>query len=90
MIVQASQTWHHTQWIWTISWKIIFSPLYGYFVCKIHGSLLGMIINDVLAEVLLILASVVKIRQIAYPYTKFFLRIRISTDTSFFNQNIFF
>lgn len=55
--VQASQTWHHTQWIWTISWKIIFSPLYGYFVCKIHGSLLGMIINDVLAEVLLILAT---------------------------------
>jgi len=55
--VQSSATWRHGTWIAAVSWKMIVSPLFGYLMCKINGKLLSIIINDTLAEGLMIYAS---------------------------------
>ena len=56
--VQSTETWAHGTWIWAISWKLIVSPLVGFLVAKIMGKFLGWIINDALAEALLVYSTV--------------------------------
>lgn len=55
--VQSSATWRHGTWIAAVSWKMIVSPIFGYLMCRINGKLLSIIINDTLAECLMIYAS---------------------------------
>jgi len=55
--VQSSATWRHGTWIAAVSWKMIVSPIFGFIMCKINCKLLSVIINDALAECLMIYAS---------------------------------
>ena len=56
--VQSTETWGHGTWIWAISWKLILTPLLAFLVAKIMGRVLGWIINDVLAESLLVYSTI--------------------------------
>ena len=56
--VQSTETWGHGTWIWAFSWKLILTPLLAFLVAKIMGRILGWIINDVLAESLLVYSTI--------------------------------
>lgn len=56
--VQASENWAHSQWLSALTYKIVLSPVIGIFVGRAMSGIMNRIINDVLAEVLLVVACV--------------------------------
>ena len=56
--VQSSETWTHGTWIWAVSWKFMVTPLFSFLIAKVMGRVLAWIINDVMAETLLVYSTI--------------------------------